>query len=137
LRRFAAIKAREKGQGGAAEQVEKVRREQGMREPLLASESVIEGGGVFRFQRGISSLSMRLEPRNKREEERGFEAIYSRLGVENRLGFGADLIGRLGRHRVPVELCLELEEEADRWAREVRERRDLTRGARVSVGERG
>jgi hypothetical protein len=46
LHRFAEVKAREKGQGGAAEQVEKVRREQGMREPLLASESVIGGGGV-------------------------------------------------------------------------------------------
>jgi hypothetical protein len=72
----------------------------------------------------------------KREEERGSGAIYSQLGVENELGFGAYLIGRLGRHRAPAELYLELEEEANRWAREVRERRDLTRGAWVSAGER-
>jgi hypothetical protein len=57
--------------------------------------------------------------------------------MENGLGFGVDLIGRLGRRQALGELYLELEGEADRWAREVRERRDLMRGAQVSAGERG
>jgi hypothetical protein len=51
----------------------------------------------------------------KGEKERSPGAICRRLGMEKGLGFRADLIGRLGRHRALAGLCLELEEGADRW----------------------